>query len=434
MKKFMLMMLIVCLAGAVQADMITDVGADSGFETSADDGYGSQVPTGFSLWASNWDGIDHENLYDAAQAHSGTGYWMLSGGGNSPCVGSVTGGVETTPAVPYIFGAWIKAEAGNEPSKVEMGFDMLDANAGWFGNEVVEMAITTEWAYYEVTIYAWDGALKMSPKIAPFGGSANVSGTLFTDDWTMINANDAGKAQSPDPADDSVVTPDLDEIAWENDKDAVTVDVWFGKVGEPNVMIIDGQDVSSATLSASGIDIVSDAEYVWRVDTNNSTETIQGSWWTFNTGNNAPIADAGVDQYIWLVDGEATVVLNGSVDDDGKTAGYTVLWTLDAMEGDPETTVAIDPNTAEVTTVTINNTGWFTLKLEADDTMFTDADTMNIGVYGSPCEAAIADPLDSYNAYGLHGDIDGDCDTDLADFAILASTWLDCMSAKMGCL
>lgn len=440
MKKLMLLMLIICLAGAAQADMLTDKGAESGFEASTDDGYGSQVPNGFAVWASNWDGIDHENLYDVAQAHSGTGYWMLSGGGGSPCVGSVAGGVAVVPSDSYIFGAWIKAEAGNEPSVVEMGFDMLSGVDGaWLGNVVESITITTEWAYYEVTIDAWTNANAMSPKIAPFGDSVvAISGTLFTDDWTMINANDAGKALSPNPADGEVVTPDLDVLSWENAQDAVTVDVIFGVVGEPNAVIIDDQLVDSVVLSGliPSIDIVSDKVYEWRVDTYNGTEVTEGTWWTFNTGNNAALPSPGPDQYIWLDGGVAVTTLDGNVTDDGKTPGYTVLWTLDAMESDPATSVIIDPNDAEITTVTIDNTGWYTFKIETNDGLATASAIIHVGVYGSPCEAATQDPEDIYNDYvaGEHGDINGDCKTDLADFAILASTWLDCMTPKLGCL
>jgi hypothetical protein len=61
---------------------------------------------------------------------------------------------------------------------------------------------------------------------------------------------------------------------------------------------------------------------------------------------------------------------------------------------------------------------------------------VNVGVYVDACEAANADPADMPTKYpnGQHGDIDGDCDVDMTDFAILASTWLDCMSAKLGCI
>ena len=436
MRKMLLVLLVICIAGLVQADMLTQKGLDTSFETSEDDGFGSQVPIGYGRWASNWDGVDHESLFDAAEAHTGDGYWMLSGGGGSPMVGSVDGGAAVTPDKEYTFGAWIRAEAGNEPSKVEMGFDMLSGVAGaWLGNEVTVVEITTEWAYYEVTMTSWNNANAMAPKIAPFGNDTDqASGTLFTDDWTMYDPALAGMAQNPDPADGATVSPDLDVLSWENAEDAESVIVSFGIVGEPNSVIVDAEDVSSVTLSDKGIDIVSDKVYQWKVDTDNGNEVTEGLWWTFDTGNLPPVPDAGDDQYIWLEDGIATVTLYGSVEDDGKTDGYTVKWSVDLIEGDVN--VTIDPNDSETTTVTFDNTGWVNLKLEADDGMFVESDIVGIGIYSSPCEAAKEDPQDSYNDYvdGMHGDINGDCKTDLEDFAILASTWLDCMSEKLGCL
>ncbi|AQT69133.1 hypothetical protein STSP2_02320 [Anaerohalosphaera lusitana] len=251
----------------------------------------------------------------------------------------------------------------------------------------------------------------------------------------------AGQATSPSPADGATVSTELDTISWQNAAETATVDVWFGTVGEPNSLIAD--DIAAETLSlsappiGSAITLASGEVYEWKVDSKDSSgNVVEGTWWTFNTGNMAPIADAGEDQYIWLENGQAQVILTGSVQDDGMTEGYTVSWSLDAAESDPATTVVIDPNDVETTTVTIDGEGWYTLKFTADDGMYTDEDFVAIGVYDSPCTAAKEDPADPYNNYpnGLHGDLDGDCDTDLDDFAILAATWLDCMSPKMGCL
>ena len=48
-------------------------------------------------------------------------------------------------------------------------------------------------------------------------------------------------------------------------------------------------------------------------------------------------------------------------------------------------------------------------------------------------EAAQNDPDDPMYQDWVTGDIDGDCDTDLVDFSILASYWVECMTPKAGC-
>ncbi|MHC4906276.1 MAG: hypothetical protein ACYTEN_10680, partial [Planctomycetota bacterium] len=52
------------------------------------------------------------------------------------------------------------------------------------------------------------------------------------------------------------------------------------------------------------------------------------------------------------------------------------------------------------------------------------------GVYGTCAEAVTEDPDDPWDTTG---DIDGDCDKDLADFALLAADWLGCNAAKTAC-
>ena len=128
MKKMMLLVLVLCLAGFSQADLLTDNGVASGFETSHDDGFGSQISDGFAVWTNwdNWGNVDHETEYTSntsITANTGDGYWLLSGGGNTPCVGSAL--VPATAGLEYTFGVWIKAEDGNAPTTVEIGFDFV---------------------------------------------------------------------------------------------------------------------------------------------------------------------------------------------------------------------------------------------------------------------------------------------------------------------
>ena len=82
----------------------------------------------------------------------------------------------------------------------------------------------------------------------------------------------------------------------------------------------------------------------------------------------------------------------------------------------------------------IDDTGWFYFDFTVSDDVGSASDTVNIGVYVDACTAANEDPDDIPATYpDGHGDIDGDCDTDLEDFALLAGSWLECMSDKLDC-
>ena len=169
--------------------------------------------------------------------------------------------------------------------------------------------------------------------------------------------------------------------------------------------------------------------------------TTEGAVWTFTTTNDdPPVVDAGPDQYLWLdmVDGDGdpcmvTFTLAGQVTDDGESP-VTTLWSLDYSEQDPATVVTIINDAALTTDVTIDGTGLYTFQLDVEDAYTPDDDQVTVIVYGTACDAAKGDPDDIAATYpNEHGDIDGDCDTDLDDFAILAASWLDCMSDKIVC-
>jgi hypothetical protein len=267
------------------------------------------------------------------------------------------------------------------------------------------------------------------------------------------------------------VGPSADVISWtnpaplKNPSDVILCDVWFRSsatpLADPNlvdgqpgaVQIVNDQAINSVDLSAlaNPITLVPDRYYYWKVnviDPNNGGNPFQidGFTWFFYTGDAAPTnVNAGLDQYVWLTGGTKTFTLNGSYTDDGKSA-VTTTWTLNPLtQTDPATVTTIaTPSVAQgiktsgshATTVTVNNTGWFFFDFTATDSAGTTVDTVNVGVYVDACEAANQDPADIPTKYpnGQHGDIDGDCDVDLNDFAIMAASWLDCMSTKLGCI
>lgn len=184
--------------------------------------------------------------------------------------------------------------------------------------------------------------------------------------------------------------------------------------------VIDNQAVDSLTLPA----LVYGKTYYWRVDTRDSSSpesgTAIGKVWRFVADNSAPQVNAGQTVHTWLTDGTVDVTMAPAITDDGRPdppAAYTVLW--EEVVEDPN--VVINSPAAETTTVTITKTGAFELKLTADDSELIGSDTVIINVYTDACAAAKAQP----GYIKDEGDLDNDCDVDLADFGIMAADWLN---------
>lgn len=271
----------------------------------------------------------------------------------------------------------------------------------------------------------------------------------------------ASQAKFPVPADGALVPPSTNVLSWQspdpnNPADTTLCDVYLEvDDGDPNFQnapIAANLAGDSLVLSSVGVTLAEGTTYTWRVDCTdphgdpNTGEpvTTQGPIWTFTTtADNPPVVEAGVNQYLWLGmddgDGDPTKVtftLNGQVVDDGASP-LTTLWSLAYSEQDPTTTVTITDPASPVTTVTLTGgarTGLYRFQLDADDAFAHDDDTVEVIVYGSACEAAQGDPDDHYHTYAFIGDTNNDCQVNLEDLAIMAATWLDCLSAKLGCM
>jgi hypothetical protein len=103
------------------------------------------------------------------------------------------------------------------------------------------------------------------------------------------------------------------------------------------------------------------------------------------------------------------------VEDDGRPVPATLLWTVD----DPNLTIITDPTLPGIT-VRSTGAGLFTITLTADDTEYTDSDTVSILIYENEC-------VKMKEMEGLtprFTDLNGDCVTDVLDVAIFAGKWL----------
>jgi hypothetical protein len=219
----------------------------------------------------------------------------------------------------------------------------------------------------------------------------------------------------------------------------VTCDVWFSdnypNYGQdPNnsdftsyaTKIVDNEAVESVSLSSliPPIELEASHTYYWRVDiyddSNPDPQPFLGMVYTFNTNNVAPVVDAGEAEPTWLVDSTVDFDLLGElVTDDGLPVPATLMWTVTDEPSPGAATIITDPTQPGIT-VTATEAGTYELTLTADDTEFTDSDTVSVRIYENEC-------VKMKEMDGLtprFTDHNGDCVTDVLDFAIFAREWL----------
>ena len=191
------------------------------------------------------------------------------------------------------------------------------------------------------------------------------------------------------------------------------------------------EDISaSETTGEATVSLNKDGKYFWRIDEGvdigggtasgkDDPNTIAGYVWSFETlpTNYSPVVDAGEMVYTWLTQGIIDVQMAPTITDDGNPSPYTVLW----EESPEDPNLVINSPTIETTTVTIDKVGTYTLRLTADDGELDASDTVTINVYADACLAAMGTP--GYTPFD--GDLDDDCDVDLADLSMLAANWLE---------
>ena len=124
--------------------------------------------------------------------------------------------------------------------------------------------------------------------------------------------------------------------------------------------------------------------------------------------------------------------MEGTYTDDGKSPVTKLLEHIsDPLDQAPGTTVTINDPSEATTTVDVDGDGWYLFKFTVTDSAGSGSDEVNVGVYLDACEAAKEDPDDIAATYpNGHGDIDGDCDTDMNDFVLMVESWVECMSQK----
>jgi hypothetical protein len=320
--------------------------------------------------------------------------------------------------------------------------------------------VTSTWETYsfDYTMESGTDTLKFVLVNVTYDGSGLTAKYGF-DNASIILPDGKTPALRPVPSVGAGIDPAATSISWENPDPAFTAVAYLLEsdtllTEDPNL----GPDFVDTNVQELSVDSESgyesaavslsvDKHYYWAVhviDPNDGGPvTIPGFTWYFQTFDAPPTdVSAGADKYLWLTmddgtptDGKVTFELTGTYTDDGES-NVDTTWALDEdlTETDPTTVVTIDTPGDATTTVTIDNTGWFYFDFTVSDDVGSASDTVNVGVYVDACEAANEDPDDIPATYpNGHGDIDGDCDTDMDDFVLLAASWLECMSEKLDC-
>jgi hypothetical protein len=342
--------------------------------------------------------------------------------------------------------ALIKAEIGDGTSiwwSQEIVLDQNDPTGNWLsGNGVIDNSATGA-TQIQINLFLYDR-----------NGWGSGVGIARFDNIYLGPQGISKQAKFPVPANGlATVSPVTSSLKWSNPDpnnpaDTISCTVYLEpQDGDPNFHTAPiAAGVTTGTVSVS---LLPATTYTWRVDATDphgdpntrGPVTTQGDVWTFTTTNdNPPVVNAGDDKYLWLNmnDGDGdpakvTFTLAGQLTDDGISP-VTTLWSLIYSEQDPATVVAITNPAALTTSVTINGTGLYTFRLDANDAYAHAEDTVTVVVFGSACEAANGDPTDIPANYpNGTGDINGDCKINLDDFAIMAGTWLDCLSTKLVC-
>jgi len=281
-------------------------------------------------------------------------------------------------------------------------------------------------------------------------GTFDETGTYFGGRVRFDNVSLTQELPPPHPitpGDGSTVDVDFDLLEWTlpepNDPvgGTVTCDVWFSdnypNYGQdPNspdfpdyaTKIVNNQAVESVSLSSliPPIELEVFKTYYWRVDIYDDSlpeppaQPFVSSVFIFNTNNVAPVVDAGTAEPTWLVDGTVNFDLLGElVTDDELPVPATLLWTVTGEPSPGAATIITDPTQPGIT-VTATVAGTYELTLTADDTEFTDSDTVSILVYADECTKM----KELEGLTPRFTDFNGDCVTDVLDVAIFAGEWL----------
>jgi hypothetical protein len=377
--KSKLMMLVVLLAVAFSSTAMAELVINGGFQMY-------KPGTGFTITAA-FDGVGYTgDIEGDVTLSSGVVAYSDGTAGN---VINCPGWVESAPGV----GLWIQGVAdsldtGNTSMETFSNWGPKDAEGNYVGTRI--MSATSLGVINSDTVYTLSGMVKNGAVAGPLTLDLLADGVVITPSSDVTPTSDIGEFQeisrTYNPA-------DLAGYAGQSIK--IEFGTSFG---------------NSVGGRGSWDNIVLDGEVV---------------------NENLPTVDAGENMITWT---DETVTLNPIVTNNDTTVpqrALSYLWTVDPADGvvfadpvnseDPNTSAALAP----MVTITKPAGDIARVKLTLAVTLDGEgliSDSMTIDVFNDACATAIfvGAELDETDIDG-----EGDCVTNLADFAWLAATWLD---------
>jgi hypothetical protein len=351
----------------------------------------------------------------------GIGLVATTNTSNAPSVLNVNGGLVTMAGSLQI--GYVASPTVGHIGIVNVNSGILEANS-WEWRDTAGnwsfMDIGHGTVYINADVTGAIPGLISSGALTGFGGAGTLNYAYANGKTTITSTDPLART----PKMDAVVPVGDVDLSWINvGTSPVYVAVYFGtdpanltRVTDPNTSI----DTTTLTVNAPVTD-----EYIWRVDTYDSTPgtdpndpIIGDTMYFFASDDAAPtVVMDTVPMATWI---DEPVQLNITVTDDGKSP-VTFLWD----SSDPNA-VFSPSNTVEDPTVSMDYlSGLFTVAVTVSDGNplgLTDTASVSIYCASSPCAAARAG--NGMNlAVAYPADIVPDCMHDLADFARLASEW-----------
>jgi len=435
MKKLVLAIFI--LAALIHGSARAELFQNTSFEAN-DDGW----PDEWSAWYYYYAYMDVE--VDPCEAHSGNNYLDVSAySGNIYMYQSAQG----QAGRDYTVSVWAKDDGStfSDPCNLAVRltlefWDGLDPSMQ-ISKTWVDRHITDSWAEYSYTLTA-------PATTATVIGLLEVT-NYYDETDLLVHLDDASlksiDAWGPNPAYDSTVPPaDVSKLEWnvsELTQGSVTFDVWYDDgSGGGLTKIIDDTTDTDVNLPAALSDY---QDYFWRVDTTDNTGTYTGLLWQFDTGNIAPVVEAGDWKYVWLNmdDGfdsdpcSVTVQLNASYTDDGKPGPVDpceIRWAVSSV-GDWSSN---DPNHILNPVIKMYDKVGYQVTFTVPDGEDEGTGNMWINVSENGCTAAYEkeedDSADEFDWTPFPGDRNIDCEVNLEDLAIATADWLKCN--RLDCL
>jgi len=468
-------LILLAMVAGVQANILENPGFEDG-----PTGQITNVPIpGWSTW--NYSGWHHDDIGAVIDTKAVKLWWTDSG---------IFQDISVTEGHTYRFSGYmlhtsgdpLRDPAGNPGAGDKTG----ELHAEWYDvaeNLLLEETFgvitkddpTDTWLYYSEDLTAPVNAVTGRILLRMYQPTAG-DGAVNYDNALVYDVELYGQAYGPNPGDGAEIPLNVTTLSWQNQdpnnpSDVISCDIFFGT--DPNFVneSSTATDITTGTVELSDltppVTLADGPTYYWRVDstdpnTPGNPVTFTGKVWSFKVGDvpamvNPDVNDTQNMQYTWVDEADAdndpatvSLMLSGSYTDDGKSPIIRAVYEQGGHDKAGATVVTIGAQTwieapdrlsGTVTApVTITNpvagqaaNGAYRFWLNVEDSAGNAAEEATTIVYLTCIEAATNDPDDPMYQQWINGDLDGDCDTDLNDFAIIARDWATCMTPKASC-